>query len=181
MRFTRITLSCALLALAVPAMAPADDTPASNAAKTCKAIRTAAGTANFKAAYGTNKNKSNAFGKCVSAQSKVEKSAAGKSSATCKAEQADPNFAAAHGGKTFAEFYGTGKKGKNAFGKCVSSHAKTANEAETAAKVNAAKACKAERKSLGAAAFAAKYGTNKNKKNAFGKCVSKLAKKPYQL
>ena len=34
------------------------------------------------------------------------------------------------------------------------------------------KACKAERKA-DRAAFAEKYGTNKNNRNAFGKCVSK--------
>ena len=39
---------------------------------------------------------------------------------------------------------------------------------------NAAKTCKAER-ALGVDAFTAKYGTNKNKANAFGKCVSKIA------
>ena len=43
------------------------------------------------------------------------------------------------------------------------------------AEKNAAKACKAER-ALGAQAFKDKYGTNANKANAFGKCVSKLAK-----
>jgi hypothetical protein len=41
---------------------------------------------------------------------------------------------------------------------------------------NAAKACKAERATMGVAAFKEKYGTNANKANAFGKCVSKLAK-----
>ena len=41
---------------------------------------------------------------------------------------------------------------------------------------NAAHQCKAELKSLGAAAFADKYGTNANKHNAFGKCVSQHAK-----
>ena len=43
---------------------------------------------------------------------------------------------------------------------------------------NAAKACKAERGATDAtrAAFKATYGTNANKANAFGKCVSKLAK-----
>ena len=40
--------------------------------------------------------------------------------------------------------------------------------------MNAAKQCKAERKT-DAAGFAEKYGTNKNKKNAFGKCVSQNA------
>jgi hypothetical protein len=35
-----------------------------------------------------------------------------------------------------------------------------------------AQACRAERAAMGAAAFADKYGTNHNKANAFGKCVS---------
>jgi hypothetical protein len=37
---------------------------------------------------------------------------------------------------------------------------------------NQAKQCRAERTAIGAAAFATKYGTNHNQKNAFGKCVS---------
>lgn len=41
---------------------------------------------------------------------------------------------------------------------------------------NVAKACKAERTRIGVQPFNDKYGTNANKKNAFGKCVSKLAK-----
>ena len=41
---------------------------------------------------------------------------------------------------------------------------------------DAAKACKAERKSLGVEAFNKKYGTNHNLKNAFGKCVSGKSK-----
>jgi hypothetical protein len=45
---------------------------------------------------------------------------------------------------------------------------------ETALK-NAAKACKAER-AADPAAFTAKYGTNKNGKNAYGKCVSAKAR-----
>ena len=46
------------------------------------------------------------------------------------------------------------------------------------AEKNAAKKCKAERGTTEASvtAFKAKYGTNANKANAFGKCVSKLAK-----
>ena len=51
------------------------------------------------------------------------------------------------------------------------------NEAnESQAEENAAKTCKAERVKLGVDAFKARYGTNPNKANAFGKCVSKLAK-----
>jgi hypothetical protein len=47
-------------------------------------------------------------------------------------------------------------------------------EETTEERVDAAKTCKAER-DADPAAFTAKYGTNKNKKNAFGKCVSAAA------
>jgi hypothetical protein len=172
----RILLTGTLIALAFPAGALAEDpapSPAQNASKTCKALRTAAGADNFKQAYGTNKTKSNAFGKCVSKQSKVENSAAANSAKLCKAEQADANFAAGHDGKTFDQFYGTNKNLKNAYGKCVSSKSKAANTTETATKVKAAKTCKTERKALGKKAFTAKYG---GKSNAFGKCISAEAK-----
>ena len=46
---------------------------------------------------------------------------------------------------------------------------------EQSAHTNAAKECKAER-AADATAFAELYGTNGNKRNAFGKCVSKKAK-----
>ena len=51
----------------------------------------------------------------------------------------------------------------------------TGNQAAAPAAV---KACRAERGTTteSMAAFADKYGTNKNKRNAFGKCVSKAAK-----
>lgn len=41
---------------------------------------------------------------------------------------------------------------------------------------NAAKKCKAERAKMGEQAFADRYGTNANKRNAFGKCVSRYSK-----
>ena len=44
------------------------------------------------------------------------------------------------------------------------------------AEKNAAKKCQAERDKLGVQPFKDTYGTNANKANAFGKCVSKLAK-----
>ena len=44
------------------------------------------------------------------------------------------------------------------------------------AEKNAAKKCKAERESMGLQRFKDEYGRNANKANAFGKCVSKLAK-----
>ena len=42
-------------------------------------------------------------------------------------------------------------------------------------KQSPAKLCAAERASLGSDAFATKWGTNHNKRNAFGKCVSAMA------
>ena len=43
-------------------------------------------------------------------------------------------------------------------------------------KANPARKCKAERATMGAGAFAERYGTNANGRNAFGKCVSQYAK-----
>jgi hypothetical protein len=165
-----------------------------NAARECRALKESMGTGNFRDAFGTNKNKRNAFGKCVSRKSREEarerRAAKRNAAKDCKAEQKDPDFASTHDGKSFDEFYGTntkshGKgKGKNAFGKCVSSKAKE-NKAEAdqkdKQKVNAAKECKAEQKdpdfasSHDGKSFDEFYGTNDNDANAFGKCVSSKA------
>ena len=103
-----------------------------NAAKACKTERgtTAQSIAAFKENYGTNVNKANAFGKCVSGKAKAKKEAAAEDAAEERAEE------------------------------------------------NAAKKCKAERGTTAQSieAFKHKYGTNANKANAFGKCVSKLSK-----
>ena len=118
----------------------------------------------FKLLYGTNANKSNAFGKCVSKLAHQNAKNQTNAAAQCRAERdADP--------AAFAAKYGTGKKHANAFGKCVSGKAKAAAAQQVKATDNAAKACSDERKA-DPAAFKAKYGTNANKSNAFGKCVS---------
>jgi hypothetical protein len=107
-----------------------------NSAKKCKAERASMGAEPFKNHYGTNANKANAFGKCVSSKSKSKTKAE-------KAKDEDENE----------------------------------NEAnESKAEEAAAKKCKAERASMGAEPFKNHYGTNANKANAFGKCVSKLSK-----
>ena len=170
-----------------------------NAAKYCKALRTSSGSPEafaeaVKALNGAKKvTVKNAYGKCVSSQAKTEvkdeQEAKSEAVKSCKAEQAqsDEEFAAAHGGKTFAQQYGTNKNGKNAYGKCVSQQ-KKAEEADAAEdnknELSAAKQCKAEQKQSdeefsgahGGKTFAQQYGTNKNGKNAFGKCVSSKAK-----
>jgi hypothetical protein len=169
------------LAFAVPAVAD-DSTTTTTATATpsaqqqCKTERAQMGAAVFAQTYGTNKNRSNAFGKCVSKRSRATETAQEEAhtnaSKQCDTEEtADP--------AAFKAKYGTGKKGANAHGKCVSQKAKAETNAkvddQVAADVSAAKSCKAERKA-DPAAFKAHYGTNRNKSNAFGKCVSAQAK-----
>ncbi len=79
--------------------------------------------------------------------------------------------------EAFRVKYGTNKNGKNAFGKCVSATAKQQSAERTMAEANAPQACRAEEGTTpeSKAAFQQKYGTNKNGKNAFGKCVSAKA------
>lgn len=81
----------------------------------------------------------------------------------------------AMGSALFATTYGTNETKRNAFGKCVSRRAKQTETAGEEARAGAPDACRAER-ALDEAAFAEKYGTNKSKRNAFGKCVSTTAK-----
>jgi hypothetical protein len=78
--------------------------------------------------------------------------------------------------EAFAAQWGTNKTKSNAFGKCVSSHAKEEHAERHAAKRSASRDCREERQQNGAQQFRLDHGTNKNKSNAFGKCVSKKAK-----
>ena len=116
------------------------------------------------------------LGACVRStareEAQEEESAHKNAAKECKAErELDP--------AAFTETYGTGPKGRNALGKCVSQKAKAKEAAadeqdqEDAAEFkNAAKECASER-DADAAAFAEEYGTEgSNRKNAFGKCVS---------
>ena len=132
----------------------------------------------FRQTYGTEQsNRRNALGRCVSQWARSEHQSRVSARSACAAEQSDPDFAASHDGKSFAEFYGTGPRGANAFGRCVSSKAKAARTEARQNTMNAAKQCRAER-TLDPAAFRAKYGKSENDRNAFGKCVSQLAKAP---
>lgn len=90
----------------------------------------------------------------------------------CRAERGETSATR----EAFAEKYGTNANKKNAFGKCVSQKAREEQNERRAARRQAAKDCRAERKEIGRSAFAEKYGTNRHKRNAFGKCVSRKAK-----
>jgi hypothetical protein len=173
----RLLTIAALFALAVPAafaVPPAGQGSGPNASQLCKEQLRVMGAANFKSTYAPTGKGKNAFGKCVSRQSQVAESNAENAAKACKAERGTTQQSM----DAFNEKYGTNPNKKNAFGKCVSSKAEETAEAQQEATLNAAKKCKAERgstlQSIGA--FSDKYGTNANKKNAFGKCVSKNAK-----
>jgi hypothetical protein len=88
--------------------------------------------------------------------------------AACKTEKAQM------GAKTFKVLYAA-DTASGATKACV---AKRDGGAGTDVK-NAAKACKAER-AANPAAFASKWGTNKNDRNAYGKCVSATARDAVQ-
>lgn len=178
MRTLKTTIAAlGALALATPAIAQNNE-PASvpTAQEQCATLRSDLGVEQFRLTYGTNENRSNAFGKCVSkraaATDKAKEQARTNAAKECRAER-DADQAA------FTAKYGTGKTKSNAYGKCVSGKARAqaaeAVEEQLEATVAAAKSCQAERKA-DPAAFRAKYGTNANKRNAFGKCVSAQAK-----
>jgi hypothetical protein len=134
-----------------------------NASVACTALKAKIGATPFAQAYAS-------FGACVSALTSVEQQNIAAAQASCTAEQSDPvAFAALHGGKTFAQFYGTGKNDKNALAKCASIKAQASSKAEQLARTNPSRSCRTLRTQGGVNAFALRFGTASN---AFGKCVS---------
>jgi hypothetical protein len=186
-----ITVAIAAMSLAAPAVSSAKVHPSKadkNQAKHfCQDLRRSSGKKNFAEMFGTGKNHVNAMRNCKRSQSnkiakqdaKAADQAHKNAAKDCKAERAQDPAA-------FKDKYGSGKNGKNAYGKCVSQQAKqNRQEAKQEQKqreddqVSAAKQCRDER-SQDPQAFQDKYGTNGNKRNAFGKCVSQNAKKQEQ-
>src|SRR5919204_1769225 len=163
-----------LVFLAVAVLAPIAATAATAGSVTsartdCAKVRAAMGATAFAQAYAT-------FGACVSRYTPVEQQLTVSATATCTAQQADPNFAATHDGKTFAQFYGAGKNDKDAFARCVAIVAKANRTAEQQGRLNPARTCRALRTQLTRSVFDQTYGKNANDRNAFGKCVSMTAK-----
>jgi hypothetical protein len=168
------TLSTAIVLvalLAVPAGVAAKPDPGDKRAAIaqCKSER-----GKTKATRKAFKIKYHSFSRCVrenTAEEAAERKLARENAAKqCKSEHAKGKNAT---------------KDRNAFGKCVSAKAKEqkdAEDAEDAQEVqlfkNAAKECQAESADPNFASthdgktFEEFYGTNKNRRNAFGKCVS---------
>jgi hypothetical protein len=178
----KITLVAGLaLILVLPTIAVAKPTPDKGdkrAAKTeCKTLR--GHSAATREAFRTQFRSLAACVKAHAADEAQEEQTAHKNAAQeCREERSADQAA-------FQEQYGTNGNKKNAFGKCVSQKAKAKEKAADAEDQqeatdfkNAAKECDAERGDTDATrqAFAEKYGTNANKKNAFGKCVSQKAR-----
>ena len=173
---SRLFVATVLFCLAVPAALAAPPAgqdqgggSAQKPSQLCAEQLRTMGAASFQSTYAPNGNGKNAFGKCVSRQAQASSADQDNAAKKCKAERESM------GVEKFNDQYGTNPNKKNAFGKCVSGYATEQAEDRQDATLNAAKKCKAER-APDPAAFTTKYGTNPNKKNAFGKCVSKHAK-----
>jgi hypothetical protein len=149
-------------------MASESDSAAKNASKECRTEQgsTDATREAFAMKYGTNANDANAFGKCVSTRTRDE-----------KAERKAARKAARRACKPR-------KHGKgHAYGRCLAKKQKaferkadSEDRREIQSEHNAARKCAEERDQKGTDAFGQEHGTNKNKKNAFGECVSNLAR-----
>ncbi len=178
---TILALALALPAAAIAANAPNPNSLANTSCKTQQTAMALTGATTFKLAYGTNASRSNAFGKCVAKATLTAAAAVQNAAKSCKAQQADANFAAVTTsnpkGLSFDVFYGGNSQAKgkaadaNALGKCVSLLTQQSTNAQTRADVAAAKSCKTELADK--ATFAHNYGPGKN---AFGVCVSRKSK-----
>src|SRR5215208_3797965 len=96
-------LATAVVAAILPVAALADTANSAdkaNGARACNALKASMG-ATFASTYAN-------FGKCVSQWTRAAHQNRHEADAACKAEQADAGFAAAHGGKSFDQFYGAG-------------------------------------------------------------------------
>jgi ABC-type transporter MlaC component len=176
----KITLVFGLvLALVAPSAAgakPVPDKGDKRAAKQeCKTLR-----GHSKATREAFRTQYRSFAACVkdkaAEEAQEEQTAHRNASRECRSERMLDKQA-------FAEKYGTNVNKRNAFGKCVSQKARAMeaeadeqDQEEAVAFKNAAKECAAERETLGEDAFREQYGTNANKRNAFGKCVSQHAR-----
>jgi hypothetical protein len=155
---TTALLALALSLLAVAPAQAASHPVAKAAAWACKTERAHLGRTAFHALYGKR-----AMRNCMRSLRDEAREAVKNAAQECRAEKAaDPD--------AFKAKYGRKGNGRNAFGKCVSMHARGELAPEVRATVNAAKACKAERRA-DPGAFHAKYA-NEHGRRAFARCVA---------
>src|ERR1044072_2092267 len=107
----KLVYICMTAALALPALAAAGTPGPANqaaAAKQCAAGRTAMKGPPVQLLYGTNANRSNAFGKCVAKLAQQNAKNQSNAASQCRSERTADATA-------FATKYGTGKKHANTF------------------------------------------------------------------
>ena len=133
-----------------------------NASKLCKALKAEMGEQAFRNGYGSNHNRRNAHGKCVSKHRHWMKRLVAQAVQECKAEQQAAKSLRHDGERTGEE--------RQAFRECVKEKLR-AMIADLRAKVDAAVAqCRGEHEA-DPAAFREKYGKGKHDRRAFKHCV----------
>jgi hypothetical protein len=148
----RLVVLVALATAVLPATVGADPATGSDrvtAVRTCKALRASLGVSLFAQSFNAN-SRARAYGLCVTRMTKAAHQARHAAQQTCGAQKL------------------TGR----ALRACVTRETRTEVTQQATAFTNAAKDCQDERSRIGTAAFNQKYGTNRNDRNAFGKCVS---------
>jgi hypothetical protein len=161
----------AVVALAIPGLAFAhgdngSQSSSTNASKLCKELRAQMGVDVFRQTYGTNHNQRNALGKCVSKHRHAVKKLIAQAVRECKAQL---------GATQSRNNKHPDNPAKRALRECVKQKLSAGLAERRDAFVTAAKTCATER-TADPAAFRAKYGSNENHRNAFGKCVVKTVR-----
>ena len=176
----KLFLTAALALVAVP-VAEAAPSPNANdrarAANVCKNVSAATGSRAFRASFAPlSMSARAAMRNCARRQAREEAENRVNAAQECREERGTT----AESQQAFALKYGTEATNyRNAFGKCVSQHARDESEEDEDALINAARACRQERGTTPESRedFARKYGTEAaDYRNAFGKCVSTLAR-----
>jgi hypothetical protein len=158
-------MAVALVAVPPAAAAHGGDRPDSgkkNRSHACKALRAQMGAELFRETYGTNRNKRNAHGKCVSEHRRPFRKLVAQAVRECKAQLE---------AKQSRFFKGDDRRDdRRAFRQCVKDRLRALLAERRAALEAAAKSCDAER-TADAAAFREKYGRGEHKRHAFFRCV----------
>jgi cobalamin biosynthesis protein CobT len=188
--FMRKVILLVAFAFAMCATAAWAGTSPSRAEQSCRAQQSdpnfAAkhGGKTFEQFYGNNKNGEDAFGECVSDQTQSS-SASSQSTGTqapatnaSQEEQNESSTAEANEQSSSTSATESQEEQNESSAAEANEHSTGPNPESTQAhhaKPTFAAACRAQR-SANPAAFEAKYGSNRNKENAMGRCVSAMAK-----
>ena len=140
-----------------------------NRSKACKALRAQMGPQLFRETYGSNHNKRNALGKCVSKHRHPFRQLIAQAISDCKAQLGVSRVRHFEGDDDHPR--GDDRKAdRAAFRQCVRDRLAVLLAERLAAIEAAAKSCDTER-TADPVAFAEKYGRGEKKRHAFFRCV----------